>query len=117
MTRAEFDEFCAGLPATEHVVQWGGASVWKVGGRIFAVCSRWGAAGRDCVSFKCSDMAFEVLTQQPGIVPAPYLGRAKWVQLRGPDAMSDDDVRSHVAAAHGIVAAKLTRKLRAEIGL
>ena len=36
MTRSEFDAYCAGLPATTNVVQWGNASVWKVGGKIFA---------------------------------------------------------------------------------
>ena len=29
--------FCAALPATSHVVQWGGSHVWKVGGKLFAI--------------------------------------------------------------------------------
>lgn len=31
MTQDEFNAFCATLPHTIHVVQWGGADVWKVG--------------------------------------------------------------------------------------
>ena len=31
MTQDEFNAFCATLPHTFHVVQWGGADVWKVG--------------------------------------------------------------------------------------
>ena len=38
MNRAEIDAFCATLPATAHVVQWGNSDVWKVGGKLFAVC-------------------------------------------------------------------------------
>ena len=38
MTRDEFNAFCGGLPAATHVVQWGGSDVWKVGGKMFAVC-------------------------------------------------------------------------------
>ena len=37
MTREEYDAFCAGLPHVAHVVQWGDASVWKVGGKVFAI--------------------------------------------------------------------------------
>jgi len=33
----EYNAFCAALPATTTVVQWGGAHVWKVGGKMFAV--------------------------------------------------------------------------------
>ena len=32
MTRDRFNRFCAALRATTHVIQWGGADVWKVGG-------------------------------------------------------------------------------------
>ena len=37
MTYDDFNRFCAALPATSHVVQWGGSHVWKVGGKMFAV--------------------------------------------------------------------------------
>ncbi|TYC49378.1 MmcQ/YjbR family DNA-binding protein [Rhodobacterales bacterium] len=117
MTRDEFDAFCAELPATTHVVQWGNASVWKVGGKIFAICSAWASEGAQRVGFKCSDMSYSLLTQQDGIIPAPYLARAKWVQLERPDALSDADLKAYIVAAHGIIAGKLTRKTRKELGL
>ena len=37
MTLAEYNRYCASLPAATHVVQWGGAHVWKVGGKVFAI--------------------------------------------------------------------------------
>ena len=117
MTRDEFDAFCGGLPATTHVIQWGGASVWKVGGKIFAVCSIWGEGDHEKISFKCSDLSFTLLCEQPDIAPAPYLGRRKWVQLETVDAMADDDIRRYIENAHTIVAAKLTKAKRAELGL
>jgi len=117
MTRDEFDAFCAQLPATTHVVQWGNASVWKVGGKIFAICSAWAAEGEQRVGFKCSDISYSLLIQQEGIVPAPYLARAKWVQLERPDALSDDDLKAYIEAAHKIIGGKLTKKLRKELGL
>jgi predicted DNA-binding protein (MmcQ/YjbR family) len=117
MTRNEFDAFCASLPATTHVVQWGEASVWKVGGKIFAICSSWATNGVDAISFKCSQLSYTILTELPGIVPAPYLARASWVQVRAPAALSQDDLIAHIEEAHRLIAAKLTRAQRADLGL
>lgn len=117
MTREDFNDFCASLKATTHVVQWGDASVWKVGGKIFAICSFWGKADRDCISFKCTDHSYEVLCELPGVEPAPYLARAKWVQVQSNETLSDDDVKSYIEEAHGIIARKLTKKLQRELGL
>lgn len=117
MTRDEFDKFCSTLPATTHVIQWGGASVWKVGGKIFAICGPWGDGPGQKISFKCSRFNYEILIEQDGIQPAPYLARADWVQIQDPDAMKDADVRAYVEQAHGIVAAKLTKSMRASLSL
>ena len=117
MTRSDFDAFCSALTGTTHVVQWGGASVWKVGGKIFAVCSVWGEGNHSKISFKCSDLAYDILTEQPGIIPAPYLARAKWVQVEAAEAMSDDDLRAYVRTAYDIIAAKLTQAQRKALGL
>ena len=37
MTREDYDAFCGSLPHATHVVQWGDASVWKIGGKVFAI--------------------------------------------------------------------------------
>ena len=117
MTRDEFDTFCASLPAATHVIQWGNASVWKVGGKIFAICSAWNNETEQRINFKCSDLSFTLLTQQEGIVPARYLARAKWVCVENPDALSKDDIKAYIRTAHQLIAAKLTKKARAELGL
>jgi predicted DNA-binding protein (MmcQ/YjbR family) len=117
MTRAEFDAHCSALPGTTNVIQWGDASVWKVGSKIFALCSNWGPGSEDAIAFKCSDLAFQMLCERDGVVPAPYLARAKWVQVRNTAELGDDDIRAYVTEAHQLIAAKLTRKQRAELGL
>lgn len=117
MNRDQFDTFCASLPATTHVIQWGASSVWKVGGKIFAICSRWGAGEHSKISFKCSEMSYTVLREQEGIIPAPYLARANWVQLEHPAAMSDADIELYIREAHRIVSGKLTRAARRDLGL
>lgn len=117
MTRDEFNTFCAGIGPTTHVVQWGNADVWKIGGKVFAICG-W-AEGRDAFTFKVGDIAFEVLGQEPGIRPAPYLASRgmKWLQVYEAGAMSDTSLSEHIEESFRLVVAKLTRKARAELGL
>ncbi len=91
--------------------------MWKVGGKIFAICSRWGVGDHPKISFKCSDLAYSVLCEQPGIIPAPYLGRAKWVQLEAPDAVNAQDIKAYIEAAYFIIMAKLTKAQRKELDL
>ena len=83
MKLEDHNGFCATLPATTHVVQWGGAHVWKVGGKVFAIGGH-DREGEVFVTFKCSDMTFDVLKEQPGCRPAPYLASRgmKWIQRR-----------------------------------
>ncbi len=117
MTRDEFDAFCQALRGTTRVEQWGGASVWKIGGKIFAICSKWGEGKHNKISFKCSDLAYSMLREQPGIIPAPYLARAKWVQIEDHKALSDEDLKGYIQMAYTIIAWKLTKAQRASLGL
>lgn len=117
MTRDEFNTFCSGLKATSHVVQWGNADVWKVGGKVFALCG-W-AEGRDAFTFKAGEIAYEVLKDQPGIRPAPYLASRgmKWLQVHEPEGMSDDSLREHLVMSYDLVVAGMSKKKRAEFGV
>jgi len=116
MTLDDYNRFCASLPAATHVVQWGGAHVWKVGGKVFAIAG-WGQGEVPQVTFKCSEMAFEVLKEQPGLRPAPYLASRgmTWIQRRTRDSMDDDALRDYVRASYALILQKLPKRLRAEI--
>ena len=112
MSPAAFDAACRALPGVTMVVQWGAAGVYKVGGRIFAVTGPSGG-----VSIKVTDIAFEALTETGRARPAPYLARAKWVRFDALSELDDDEMHDWLVTAHALVAAKLTRAQRAEIGL
>ena len=103
------------MKGATNVVQWGNSSVWKVGGKVFAICGDWGKDA-DAIVLKPSEMAREIWRDAPGVRLAPYLGRAGWIQV-DEDAMSDDELVSLIEGSHAINAAKLTRKKRAEIGI
>ena len=69
------------------------------------------------MSFKVPDIVYEILTETGKARPAPYLARAKWVNLPDPAAWDEAELADHFAIAHRIVAEKLTKKARAELGL
>ena len=123
MTLDEFDAFCAALPASEFVEQWGGAHVWKIGGKLFAAA--WpvadpapGAASMR-VTFKVSPMAFDILSEAPGCIPAPHLASRgmKWIQVTGPQTLDDAGLREHILESRRMAIARLTGKARAALGL
>ena len=118
MTDDEFNSFCRSLPVTTHVVQWGGSDVWKVGGKVFAI-GGWGDGTLPAFTFKVSEIAYEVLKEQPGLRPAPYLASRgfKWIQQFAAPGLSDDDLKDHLRQSHHLVSLGLTRKLRRELGL
>lgn len=95
----------------------GGASVWKVGGKIFAISSNKADDPFDYISFKCSDLSFDILKEQAGLVPAPYLARAKWIQVESPGGLGDAALRDYITEAHRIIALKLSKKKRSELNL
>lgn len=117
MTYAEYDAFCAGLPGTTRVVQWGGAYVWKIGGKVFAIAG-W-EAGIPAFTFKVSPIGFEVLRGQAGLRPAPYLASRgfTWIQHFAAPGLTDADLRDHIRESHRIVASGLPRKTRVALGL
>ena len=117
MTRDDLTRFCAALPHATHVVQWGNADVYKVGGKVFAVVGM-GESG-NTVTFKASEMAFEILSDLPGLRPAPYMASRglKWIQHYAEPGLSDDSLQDHIKASYDMVVGGLTKKKRAELGL
>lgn len=118
MTLDEYNAFCGALPATSHVVQWGGAHVWKVGTKVFAV-ARETEDEAFSVSFKCSDMAFRMLGEEPGLRPAPYLASRglTWIQRYSDESMDDAALREYLTEGHRLMGLKLTKKARRSLGL
>ncbi len=121
MTTDDYNAFCATLPATFHVVQWGAHDVWKVGlpdkGKVFAIGGE--IDGHFSVSLRVSDMAFEALRDHPDCRPAPYLASRgmKWIQYYRGDAMTDEELRGLLEDSHRIIAAGLPKKTQKELGL
>ena len=118
MTYDEFNRFCGSLPATSHVVQWGGSDVWKVGEKVFAI-GGWDDGDGERITFKVSKIAYEMLKEQPGLRPAPYLASRgmTWIQHYDTPGLDDDELRDYLRESHRIVSLGLTKKRQRELGL
>lgn len=118
MRLTAYSAFCSALPGAHHVVQWGDAEVWKIGDKVFAI-GRVQESGEVAVSFKCSAMAFDILREQPGLRPAPYLASRgmKWIQWLSPESMPDEALQDYLRESHRLVALGLTRRIRSQLGL
>jgi predicted DNA-binding protein (MmcQ/YjbR family) len=101
------------LPAAILSVQWGDERVYKVGGKMFA----WSDWAGERLSLKATELAFEVLVETGRARPSPYLARAKWLRFDDVAGLDDGEVADWLATSHRLVAGKLTRAMRKELGL
>jgi predicted DNA-binding protein (MmcQ/YjbR family) len=116
-----YNRFCQNLPHTFHVVQWDNAHVWKVGGpkgKVFAIASTWDGPSLD-VTFKASQLSFDLLKDKPGIRPAPYLASRGllWLQRRNAETLDDAALEDYLRESHRLAALNLTKRLQRELGL
>ncbi|MEM6902999.1 MAG: MmcQ/YjbR family DNA-binding protein [Pseudomonadota bacterium] len=133
----DFNAFCGSMTATTHVVQWGGADVWKVADKMFAIgffgqnYRNWpdgkspnGPGYRPTpdhglFTFKVSPLSFDILKEQPGLRPAPYLASRgmSWIQHYDEPGLSDEDLKSYLTRSYALVAAGLSKKKRDSLSI
>jgi len=113
-----YNEYCGSLTATSHVVQWGNAHVWKVGGKVFAIAG-WSDDDGFAVTFKTTPDEYEFLIGMDGVRPAPYLASRgfTWAQHYRLPGLDDEDLREQLAESHRLVALGLSKKKQRELGL
>jgi predicted DNA-binding protein (MmcQ/YjbR family) len=107
--------YCLSLPHATEGIQWGNDLLFRVSGKMFAVV----ALERTpiCISFKCTPEEFAELTEREGIIPAPYMARNNWVMLESLDVLPRAELKRLIKDSYGMVAAKLTKKVQAQLGL
>ena len=118
MTYEGFNKFCGALPASTYVMQWGGAHVWKVGGKVYAI-GGWNHDKNSGITFKVSDSDFEFLRNEPGLRPAPYLASRgfKWIQHYDKPGLSNADLKYYLTESHRLVSLGLSKKKQKQLGL
>lgn len=115
MKAKDFEAAALALPGATLDIKWGADRCYCVGGKIFA----FGGSGQDEPRYclKVSDASFEQLCEEGVAEPAPYLARAKWVLLKSAHVLPDDQLLEYLRRSHALIAAKLTKKARKDLGI
>ena len=114
MTIEDLQKLCLSLPAVTSDVKWGNDLCFSVGDKMFC------ASSLDTplkIAFKVPDEDFEELSQSDGFMPAPYMARAKWVLVTKPNKLGKKDWERYIKGSYELIKAKLTTKLKKELGI
>ncbi len=110
MTLDDLRRICRALPGASEDVKWGQDLCFCVGGKMFAAVN---LEPPHQLGFKCSPDAFAELTEREGIIPAPYLARAMWVQESELGAtLERQELTARLRSSYDLVVAKLPASKR-----
>ena len=109
------DAWLLPLPGVSREFKWGNDLVYSVAAKMFAVTCIEGADFWR-LSFKVEDERFLEFTDREGIVPAPYLARARWVMLPNPGEFEADWIRERLLISYQLVRANLPKRVQATLG-
>jgi len=115
MDVAAIRKYCLSLPHSTEGMQWGDNLLFRIGEKIFTIVALDHAPPQ--LSFKCTPEEFAELVEREGIIPAPYLARNHWVLLESPDAVPRAELKRLIKDSYDMVAAKLPKRVRMELGL
>jgi predicted DNA-binding protein (MmcQ/YjbR family) len=105
---------CRSLPAVTEDVKWGHDLCFSVAGKMFCVAA---LEGPLTASFKVRDEEFDELSNSPGMRPAPYVARYKWVLVEDVNKLSRKQWEHYVRQSYDLIRAKLPKKLAKQHGL
>jgi predicted DNA-binding protein (MmcQ/YjbR family) len=98
-------KLCLSFPGATEQIQWGDDLLFKVGGKMFVVIPL--EPARLWLTLKADPEEFAELTERPGILPAPYLARAKWISIETRDTLPQSEVTALLRKSYELVFAKL----------
>jgi predicted DNA-binding protein (MmcQ/YjbR family) len=103
--------YCRAFPGTTEDIKWGSDLVFSVGGKMYTVVC---LDPPHTVAFKCTPETFAELVERDGVIPAPYLARAMWVQEQElGQCFHRPELERLVRRSYELVSAKLPKKKRA----
>jgi len=105
---------CRSLPGVTEDIKWGNDLCFLVADKMFCVA---GLQVPLTVSFKVRDEEFDELTNSPGIVPAPYVARYKWVLVEEVSRLSKKQWEHFIKQSYELVKSKISKKILKKHGL
>jgi predicted DNA-binding protein (MmcQ/YjbR family) len=101
---------CLSFAGATEQIQWKDDLLFKVAGKMFALTPL--EPAQVWLTLKADPEEFAELTERPGILPAPYLARAKWIAIESPETLPQMEVAALLRKSYELVVAKLPRGVR-----
>jgi predicted DNA-binding protein (MmcQ/YjbR family) len=106
---------CLSFPGATEQIQWENDLLFKVAGKMFAATPLEPAPV--WLTLKATPESFVELRERTGVIPAPYLARAKWIAIETPGALSAAEVATLLRSSYDLVVEKLPRKTRESLAV
>jgi len=99
---------CNGLPFVTEDIKWGNDLCFLIGGKMFCVAS---LETPIKISIKVTDEEFAEMSNQHGIIPAPYVARYKWILVEDINVFDHRKWEYYIKQSYNLVKAKLPKKV------
>ena len=108
--------FCLEQPAAEETFPFSAElSVFKVGGKVFALCALDETPLR--ISLKCvPEVAVKLRLEYPAIIAGYHLNKQHWNTVHLDGTVPDDLVREMIEDSYDLVRSKLPKAVRITLG-
>lgn len=103
---------CQKLPHVTEDIKWGNDLCFMIGGKMFCVVV---LNTPTKVSFKVTDEEFGDLTVRPGIIPAPYVARYKWILVEDITVFNNKVWQHYITQSYQLVKSKLPKKIVSQL--
>jgi len=110
VTADEVEAVAMALPGATRITLWRRQDVYKVRGKVFAICEA------DSLSFKATEIAYEVLVREGPGRPAPGFTPGHWVNMPLSE-LEPAETAGWIETSYRLAAAGLTKAARAELGI
>ena len=98
-------QLCLSFPGATEQIQWGDDLLFKVGGKMFVVMPL--EPARVWLTLKADPEEFAELTERPGVIPAPYLARAKWIAIESRETLPQTEITALLRKSYQLGVAKM----------
>ena len=115
MNIEQLQELASSYKAVTEDIKWENHLCFSVGAKMFLLTSPDEIPVSAC--FKVSEEDFDELFDRDGFRQAPHFAKRKWIYLDDINGLSNKEWEIYLQRSYESVVAKLTKKLRSELGI
>ena len=96
-------DICLSFPGVKEDIKWGHDLCFLINEKMFCVT---GIEGEFGVSLKVKDDEFDELTSRKDIIPAPYLARYKWINVKDTACFNKSEWKYYLRQSYDLISSK-----------